>query len=330
MDIVVCPFRTTQIANAGSVLTCRSAPLLLILHLDDIGKQLLVHRLAMVEILKDGAASEASIRHDVFGAEVVGVDLSRSIEAKLRKTLRALIAHYQLLVFRDQRISPEGQQAFTLCFGDPEPGIASRPANHQVNGHRGILHLHNRPGSATAEYGQSWHSDGLAYARVPHGVTVLRCKACPAGLGDTLFASQMVAYAAMLEDFQGRIEELYWHLPPMPFSEIPRDRGLAQPIVRNHPLTGRRFIYCAPNARQILGWTVERSAEILSVVHAYQLIESAIYRHSWRRDDVIVWENCSILHNRADAVDYAMHGLRELHRTATVGTFEAIECEPAD
>jgi taurine dioxygenase len=265
-----------------------------------------------------------------FGAEVAGIDLKNPIDEETARHLRMVLAGFQVLVFRGQTFSPAEQTRFTRCFGNLEPGIARRPEAHQVPGHPNILYLSNEPGSPTLDYGSAWHSDGLAYARVPHGVTVLHCISCPPGLGDTLFANQYEAYAAMSEGLRNILKGLYWYLPRIPYSEIPIGKGLAQPMVRTHSETGREFLFCSPSACQIRGMTRYESEGILRLVHEYQVREEFVYRHAWSGQDVVVWENCTVLHNRADVVDFPTQGLRAMHRSATSGSFEAIECEAAE
>jgi taurine dioxygenase len=265
-----------------------------------------------------------------FGAEVASIDLKKLVDKETAHQLRSVLAKFQILVFRNQHLSPAEQARFTGCFGDPEPGIARRPEGHQAPGHPDILYISNKPGSPTLDYGTAWHSDGLAYAKVPHGVTMLHCIACPPGVGDTLFANQYQAYEAISEGLRNILKGLYWHLPRIPYSEIPAGKGLAHPMVRTHPKTAREFLFCSPSACQIRGLTRHESAGILKVVHDYQVREEFVYRHSWKELDVVLWENCTILHNRADVVDFATQGLRAMHRSATSGTFEAIACEAAD
>jgi taurine dioxygenase len=264
-----------------------------------------------------------------FGAEIEGLDLNAVTDADARD-LQATLARFQILVFRRQSLTPEAQIRLTRRFGVPEPGIARRPEGHQVPGHPDLLYLSNAPNSQTYNYGMGWHSDGLAYARTPHGVTMLHCIDCPPGVGDTLFASQYLAYDALSDAFQRVIGGLYWHLPDIPFSEVPPGKGLAHPLVRVHPQTGRPFLFCSPACRQILGMTREESAGILDVVHRIQVRKDVVYRHAWRKSDVVVWENCALLHSRADVVDVERQGLRMMHRSATAGDYEAIDCEPAE
>ncbi|PPT92849.1 hypothetical protein XthCFBP4691_02420 [Xanthomonas theicola] len=265
-----------------------------------------------------------------FGAEIFGIDLSRPFDEAAVAGLRRALVDHQILIVRGQRLPPADQLRLARCFGEPEPGIARRPESHQVSGHPNVLYLSNKPGSPTVDYGVAWHSDGLAYARVPHGITMLHCIACPSGVGATLFANQFLAYEAMSPGFRNLLKDLYWYLPPIPFSEVPPGRGLAQPIVRAHPVTGRRFVFCAPGTRQLRGLSRQESEGILKTVYACQVRETVIYRHDWCELDVVLWENCGLLHNRADVVDFGRQGLRAMHRVATSGNFAAIECEAAE
>ena len=265
-----------------------------------------------------------------FGAEVRGIDLGRPLSDASDGALRALLARYQILLFRRQIITPNDQLRFTRIFGLPEPGLERRPTDHKLPNHHDILYLSNAAGSATSDYGLGWHSDGLAYARVPHGVTVLQCKACPPDSGATLFANQYAAFDRLGEELQRTIAGLYWQLPSIPFSEVPAGRGLAQPMVREHPMTGGRFLFCAPAARQICGWSHSDSAELLRSIHAHQTHADCLYRHDWVPGDVLIWENRTLLHTRAGKVDPVTQGLRVMHRTATLGDFEAVACEAAE
>jgi taurine dioxygenase len=262
-----------------------------------------------------------------FGAEVRKIDLGGPDSDTRATWMCALLARYQVLLFRAQTITPQDQLRFTRFFGLSEPGLDRRPAEHKVPGHGDILHLSNAPESVTGDYGFGWHSDGLAYARVPHGVTVLQCKACPPGRGATLFADQYAAFDRLGEALQQKIAGLYWLLPPIPFSEVPAGRYLAQPIVREHPVTGRRFIFCSPAARQICGWSRSDSADLLRSLRVHQTHTECLYRHDWMPGDVLVWENRTLLHTRADKVDCVVQGLRLMYRTATRGDFEAVACE---
>lgn len=262
-----------------------------------------------------------------FGAELSGLDLHRELPAGTAHHLRLALARFQVLVFRDVSLSPAEQLSLTRCFGDLESGLARRPESHQVPDHPGVLYISNQPGSQTSDYGMGWHSDGLAYARVPHGITMLHCIACPREAGGTQFADQYGAHAAMPAELRERVQGLHWYLPTIPFSEVPAGKQLAQPIVRTHPITGREFLFCAPAARRIHGLADDEAERVLARVREYQWREELVYRHAWREREIVVWENCTLLHSRSDVVDFQTQGLRAMHRTATAGAFAAFECE---
>lgn len=279
----------------------------------------------------EGAASrlDAPLIGD-FSAELSSIDLRDPIDDRTAQELRSALSRFQVLVFRNQSLSPAAQERLTRCFGDFEPGVSRRPQAHQIPGHPNILYLSNQPGSATADYGKAWHSDGLHYARIPHGATLLHCIACPVGMGGTWFANQYAAYEALPQDVRQKVDGASWYLPNVLHSEVPPGRGLCHPLIRKHPETGRRFIFCSPAARQLRGMTRIESEELLCVVHGCQVLDRNVYRHSWRAGDVVIWENCTLLHRRAGPVSFKEHGLRAMHRSATAGTFPAMVCEATE
>lgn len=266
-----------------------------------------------------------------LGGEIHGLDVSNfELCPNFSALLRTELARFQVLVLRRQVLEPCRQAELTKCLGPLEGSLSRRPREHRVTSHPDVLYLSNEPGSSTAEYGLGWHSDGLAYAKTPHGATVLYCVACPEGVGDTLFASQYDALSATSDQFRSLLRQLYWYLPRIPHSEVPKGRGLIQPMVRTHVGTKREFLFCAPGASQIYGMSVLESAGILGIVRMFQARDDFIYRHRWQPGDVVIWENCALLHTRADLVDYARDGLRAMHRSATAGDFSAREVDPAD
>src|SRR5450432_3009436 len=58
--------------------------------------------------------------HDLFVAEVSGVDLTRPVAPEDVAAIEAAIAEHAVLVFRDQRITDDQQLAFSRYFGDLE------------------------------------------------------------------------------------------------------------------------------------------------------------------------------------------------------------------
>ena len=135
----------------------------------------------------------------VLGAEIWGVDLARPLEdATFGEIERAFNAH-AVIFFRDQRITPPQQVAFTRRFGEIEFNVFGE--RWSVPGSPEIVVVSNateddRP-IGVRRAGENWHSDMCYTARPPRG-TMLYALEIPdlfgLALGDTEFASAAEAW----------------------------------------------------------------------------------------------------------------------------------------
>ena len=81
--------------------------------------------------------------HPLFAAEVVGLDLSKPLEPETIDEVRAALAKYSVLVFRDQAITDEQQISFSEHFGELEttkvgtPGAGARQSFCRTSGRTG-------------------------------------------------------------------------------------------------------------------------------------------------------------------------------------------------
>jgi taurine dioxygenase len=57
---------------------------------------------------------------EIMGAEVTGVDLSLPMDGATKAALREAFLTYQVLVVRDQHLTPDQQVAFSSAWGDLE------------------------------------------------------------------------------------------------------------------------------------------------------------------------------------------------------------------
>jgi taurine dioxygenase len=252
-----------------------------------------------------------------LGAEIWGVDLREPIRKELAAYLRTLLHRYQVLIFRDQNISPGDQLLFTMCFGKIDPGPTEAFEGVHVSGYPDILCLSNETGSPTSTFGSAWHSDGLAYFKAPQGVTMLHCLACPATGGSTLFANQYSAFEAASKGLQEVLKKLRWRATDHP--------TFVRPVIRRHPQTGRFHFYCDPDAKFLLGMRADESKHFFDLITGFQTDNKFVFEHRWRVHDVVLWENCTTLHKRASPVDFRSQGLRAMHRTTTLGHVYAKE-----
>lgn len=113
------------------------------------------------------------------GAEIVGLDLARPVNAEdFARIHRAHLDHH-VLVFRDQRISPDQQIAFSRRFGPLQIHVLKQ---FLLAGHPEILIvsniIENGQNIGLGDAGKFWHSD-LSYKELPALAPCCMPRNCP-------------------------------------------------------------------------------------------------------------------------------------------------------
>ena len=91
------------------------------------------------------------------------------------------------------------------------------------------------------------------------------------------------------------------------------------PVVRTHPITGRKCIYvCEGYTTRILDIPEGESRELLDVLFAQVTKPQYVYRHRWRVGDLLMWDNCAVQH--LASFDYALPLRRVMERTTVEGS----------
>src|SRR5690606_20048484 len=86
------------------------------------------------------------------------------------------------------------------------------------------------------------------------------------------------------------------------------------PVARVHPETGRTSLYVSP--RFTIGiheLPDEEGQPLLDALFAHQIRPEFVYRHVWRADDFVFWDNRCVLHHAVGG--YAWPDIRTLHRS---------------
>lgn len=262
------------------------------------------------------------------GATVRGVDLARPLAPATIAALRAAWLEHQVLVFPDQRLGDDDLERITLAFGafGDDPFIAPIP------GRRHIIAVERRADETSSLFAEAWHSDWSFQPRPPAG-TLLYGKVIPPVGGDTLFANQQAALAAMPAALRGRIEGLTAlhsaqkaYAPDGLYGErdkpgrsmvirpSPEARTVQRhPLIVRHPETGREGLFsCLGYIVGIDGMAEPQALALLVELYQWQTRPEFQYRHRWQPDMLVIWDNRSVLH--AATGGYAGHH-RLLHRT---------------
>ena len=268
-----------------------------------------------------------------LGAEVLGLDLSRPLNAQdFARIQRAHLEHH-VLVFRDQHITPQQQVDFSRRFGPLQIHVLK---GFQLAGSPEILVVSNIKENGQpiglGDAGHFWHSD-LSYKDTPSLGSLLHAQELPSEGGDTLFANQHTAYEALPEALKKRIEPLtaehtylakYEELrarnpwrPKLTDEQIEEVQPVAHRVVRTHPETGRKALFVSEHfTTRIVELPEGESRALLDELFALSVTPEHLYRHAWRPHDMVFWDNRSVMHLAAGTPD---HLRRKLYRTTVEG-----------
>ena len=238
----------------------------------------------------------------VIGAEIEGVDLARLADADFAAIQEALWEHC-VVFFRDQDISIEAQMAFGARFGE----LVVHPNDPGVDGHPEVMRIHADRSSVRAT-GERWHSDVSCDPFPPMG-SILRMHTLPDAGGDTLFANMYAAWDALSDRMKACLDGLRAVHDGGPYYRevnrlIGRDDGgrsypsAEHPVVRTHPVTGRRllFVNCM-FTQHLVGMPAAESRAILAFLFEHVARPDFQCRFRWRPHSVAMWDNRCTQHH---------------------------------
>ncbi len=268
------------------------------------------------------------------GAEVSGVDFTRPLPAPELAQLHEALAENCLLLFRGANITPQQHVSFSRQFGPLEAHVVS---DFGLPGHPEIFVVSNVKEDGKLQgavyAGQYWHSD-LSYMRKPSLGSLLLCHEMPDLGGNTMWANLYMAYDTLSQTLQGFLcgltaihdyshayDTYFAHLkerPPLTPQQRAQTPPVEHPMVRTHPVTGRKALYVNPGfTTGIVGMPREESQPILDFLFRHSTRPEFIYRHKWQVHDMIFWDNRCAMHYALADYDFSVR--RHMHRTTVAG-----------
>ena len=160
---------------------------------------------------------------------------------------------------------------------------------------------------------------------------MLSAKIVPPVAADTEYADMRAAYDALPAETKTRLEGLRVHHSiahsrqtlGFEFSADEAEilKGAIHPLIRTIPRSNRKSLYVASHASRIIDWPVPEGRLLLRDLIEHATQPEFVYRHSWRVNDLVIWDNRATMH-RARPFEDATYR-RELHRVTT------LDVEPA-
>ena len=245
-----------------------------------------------------------------IGAEVLGVDLSRTLDAATAETIRQAWYANCILLFRGQDISEEQQVAFGSTFG--ELGRVLNKHGGASSHHPGVMFVSNIRENgeligALPDGEMMFHSD-QCYVERPSAAAMLYAMEVPSRGGNTLFANTYKACEAVPAELKARLEGAR-AVNVYDYANAATQRGtasaeaprFAHPVFRTHPATGKRALYVNRlMTESIVGWDKAEGDRVLAQLFDLQENPDWIYEHVWKPGDLLVWDNRCALHARTD------------------------------
>jgi taurine dioxygenase len=254
-----------------------------------------------------------------FGAEALGVDVSVPLSDSAFAELHSAFFAAQVLLLRRQRLTPAQYLAFARRLGPPEPHVIDQFHHPEA---ADILILSNvvkdgRP-QGLADAGTYFHTD-YSYLDEPARATMLYSIESPAVGGNTIFANQYAAYDDLSDAMKRRIGDLvgvHHYGNRNDVDEASRTAAsrltdeqkarmplITHPIVRTHPVTGRKALYAVSGSSfGIVGMPGDEALALLDELADHATRDQYLLSVSYAPGDLVIWDNASLLH-RATLLD---------------------------
>ena len=247
------------------------------------------------------------------GAEITGIDLKKNLSDNQISEIRELWLEYHVLSFPNQPLTDDDLERFTLYFGS----FGDDPFINSIPGRENIIAVKRTADEKVPVFADNWHTDWSFQLNPPAG-TCLFGKIIPTEGGDTLFANQHIALEHMSSSLRNKLEgKLAIHSALVPYSpgggygDKDREQGRSMdirasneafakqlhPIIKQHPETKKEGIYGTIGyIIGIDGMDNQEAMKLLMELSAWQCKEEFLYRHKWKKDMLIMWDNRSVLH----------------------------------
>lgn len=245
---------------------------------------------------------EATELKPLIGARV-RADLDALISGVFAKELRAMLVERGVIVFRDLDITLGQQRAITATLGR----IRSDDGGAELQ----KVTIDPQESAEYAAYFANtlfWHMDGYHGQTVPcFGGSFRPVRLAPTG-GETEFLNAYAAYEGLGESDRTLVDGLrvihsamtsgMSAMPDATDDQVAAWRGrprALQPLVWQHE-SGRKSLMLGVAVSHVEGMHPADSYDLLCRLRNHMARPEYVYRHEWRPNDLVIWNNTGTLH----------------------------------
>lgn len=253
-----------------------------------------------------------------FVAVATGIDLRKPLSAADRDAIVSACDKYAVLVFPDQPLSKEELVAFGSNFGEIDTSL-QRKLMHRIQNRLGIdtvtdiSNVDAQGRVAAPDHWQTittvgnrfWHSDG-SYKHTPIRYSILNAVTAVSYGGETQYADLRAAYDALDDVTKELIADKvgilwshntrYW----LGIEDSEEERNafpkVRWPLVRTHPASGRKVLWCDSKVCAIEGMSLPEGRALVHELIEHIGQRERVYTHKWRPGDLVMYDNRSTVH----------------------------------
>ena len=236
-----------------------------------------------VEVYSERVPADWQVKRlaGALGAEVRGLRLDALDDAGFA-AVQALLLEHLVLFFPDQHLSIDDHVAFGRRFGPLE---AHPNLKNPYTQHPELFELAATHGGVADE----WHTD-LTFRPDPAVLSVLQIRKVPSVGGDTQWASLYAAYEELSAPMQALCEGLTALHDALPHNHP--EQMAVHPVVRVHPLTGRRALYVNEHfTRRLVELNATESDTLLRYLTRWVANPRFTVRYRWQEGTIAIWDN---------------------------------------
>jgi len=264
-----------------------------------------------------------------LGAEIGGVNMAEPMGNQVFQELHDALMEHHVVFLRDQDVTPAEHVAFARQFGT----LHIHPYSPNLPDQPEVLIL--KSSKANRSSASAWHSDVTFQEEPPMG-SILLAREVPEYGGDTMWANMYLAYESLSDRMKqyldgmtalntaGRaaFEKAYdKQVSDGRKQEIQADRNTLapaeHPVVRTHPVTGRKALYVnSIFTQKLVGVSGKESKAVLAFLFDHLKRPEFTCRFRWQKGSVAFWDNRCTQHFAI--ADYG-DATREMHRVTVNG-----------
>lgn len=273
--------------------------------------------------------------HESIGARVTGLNLKEPLSDATFAELKDGWMQHKVLVLPGQNITDEEHVAFARRFGELEEHHqkiikdSSLPQIFKVSNvdENGQVRPPDSDVMSQLLLTKIWHTDS-SFRENPCMGSILRGLEVVDEGGQTCFADMEAVLKALPADLLARIGDRrcrhdFAHLSRIGSKYVPTEAEKAamppvwQPMIRVHPVTGRKSLYISPIYNDAIeGMDDAETKEVLDRLYVICSEPRFVYEHTWTQYDFVMWDNRCTMHR---ILPYDPNKRRVMHRTTIVG-----------